>query len=234
VDYYFESDTTLGYEHQLEPGDEHSTDEHSTAMETARGWELRYLDDAPLAIDSESATRVGGNELERIGAAPVRCNDGIARIAIAEATPERFAAVREHFSGDLEIGVVKATTLASLLDAVSVSGGPFDSEPDATAAPAAPVWGRSLERVLSAFDDEATRLHELRSQLQQLGDEMAARETRVQELESEIQQMQVERLRDQEAADRLRYELSDRDNRLDRALAKTQELAAVIQGGRLQ
>jgi hypothetical protein len=46
--------------------------------------------------------------------------------------------------------------------------------------------------------------------------------------------MQVERLRDQEAVDRLRHELTDRDNRLDRALAKTQELAAVIQGGRLQ
>jgi chromosome segregation ATPase len=103
-----------------------------------------------------------------------------------------------------------------------------------TGAATAPVWGRSLERVLSAFDDEATRLNELRGQLQQVGGEMAAREARVQELESEIQRMQVERLRDQEAVDRLRHELSDRDNRLDRALAKTQELAAVIQGGRLQ
>jgi hypothetical protein len=229
VDYYFESDTKFDFEHQLEPGDD-----HSAAMEMARGWELRYLDDAPLAIDSESAARVGGNELARIGAAPVRCDDGVARIAIAEATPERFAAVREHFSGTLEIGVVKPSTLASLLDAASVSVVSSDDETDLTAAPTAPVWGRSLERVLSAFDDEATRLHELRGQLQQVGGEMAARETRVQELESEIQRMQVERLRDQEALDRLRHELSDRDSRLDRALAKTQELAAVIQGGRLQ
>lgn len=229
MDYYFESDTTFDYEHEVEHGDE-----HGAAMETARGWELRYLDDAPLAIDSESATRVGGNELARIGAAPVLCDDGIARIAIAEATPERFAAVREHFSGALEIGVVKASTLASLLDAASVSAVASRDEADTTGGPAAPVWGRSLERVLSAFDDEATRLHELRGQLQQVGGEMAARETRVQELESEIQRMQVERLRDQEAVDRLRHELSDRDNRLDRALAKTQELAAVIQGGRLQ
>jgi hypothetical protein len=229
VDYYFESDTTLDFEHQLEPGDE-----HGAAMETARGWELRYLDDAPLALDAEAAARVGGNELARIGAVPVRCDDGVARIAIAEATPERFAAVREHFSGGLEIGVVKTSTLTSLLDAASVSAVTSGDEVDVTAAPNAPVWGRSLERVLSAFDDEATRLHELRSQLQQVGGEMAARETRVQELESEIQRMQVERLRDQEAVDRLRHELSDRDNRLDRALAKTQELAAVIQGGRLQ
>lgn len=227
MDYYFESDTTFDYEHQLEQGDE-----HSAAMEIARGWELRYLDDAPLAIDGESATRVGGSELSRIGAAPVLCDDGIARIAIAEATPERFAAVREHFSGALEIGVVKASTLASLLDAASVSSS--GDETDVTGAATAPVWGRSLERVLSAFDDEATRLNELRGQLQQVGGEMAAREARVQELESEIQRMQVERLRDQEAVDRLRHELSDRDNRLDRALAKTQELAAVIQGGRLQ
>lgn len=230
MDYYFESDTTFDYEQQIEPGDE-----HSAAVEVARAWELRFLDDAPLMIDSETAARVGGNELARIGAAPVLCDDGVARVVIAEATPERFAAVREHFSGNDEIGVVKASTLASLLEATSVSAVSSGNEADMTAAaPTAPMWGRSLERVLSAFDDEATRLNELRSQLQQVGGEMAAREARVQELETEIHRMQVERLRDQEAVDRLRHELSDRDNRLDRALAKTQELAAVIQGGRLQ
>ena len=230
MDYYFESDTTVDYDHQVEPNDE-----HNAAMDTARGWELRYLDDAPLALDSESAARVGGNELAHIGAAPVRCDDGVVRVVIAEATPERFAAVREHFSGTHEIGVVKASTLASLLDDASVSA--VSSAPEAeemTAAPAAPVWGRSLERVLSAFDDEANRLNELRGQLQQVGGEMAARETRVQELETELHRMQVEHLRDEEAIDRLRHELTDRDNRLDRALAKTQELVAVIQGGRLQ
>jgi chromosome segregation ATPase len=96
------------------------------------------------------------------------------------------------------------------------------------------VWGRSLERVLNAFDTEATRLHELRGKLTELGGEMAAREQRVQELETELQRIRIERLRDQEAADRLRHDLADRNNRLERALAKTQELAAIIQGGHLQ
>jgi predicted nucleic acid-binding Zn-ribbon protein len=63
---------------------------------------------------------------------------------------------------------------------------------------------------------------------------MSAREQRVQELETELQRMRVERLRDQEAVDRLRHELSDRNNRLERAMAKTNELAAIIQGGHLQ
>ena len=63
---------------------------------------------------------------------------------------------------------------------------------------------------------------------------MAGRERRVQELETELQRMRVERLRDQEAVDRLRHELGDRNNRLERALAKTHELAAIIQGGHLQ
>jgi predicted nuclease with TOPRIM domain len=102
------------------------------------------------------------------------------------------------------------------------------------AAAAAPVWGRSLERVLSAFDTEATRLQDLRGKLQELGGEMSAREQRVQELEAELQRMRVERLRDQEAVDRLRHELSDRNSRLERALSKTNELAAIIQGGHLQ
>ena len=231
-DYDFENktETTFDGEQRVEPGDE-----HSVAIATARSWELPYLDDEPLLIDSESATRVGGEELARIGAAPVRCGDGNVRVVLADATPERIAGIREHFSGAVDIGVVKSSTLASLLDAASmaVASSGTDSVTMGAAA-AAPVWGRSLERVLTAFDTEATRLQDLRNKLQELGGEMAAREQRVQELETELQRIRVERLRDQEKVDRLRHDLGDRNNRLERALTKTQELAAIIQGGHLQ
>jgi hypothetical protein len=229
VDDYFEHETTYDEEQQrVEPGDE-----RSSAIATARSWELPYLGDEPLVIDGDSATRVGGEELARIGAAPVRCDDGDVRVVLADATPERIAAIREHFSGAVAIGVVKASTLASLLDAASLSVATSGTVASGAAA-AAPVWGRSLERVLNLFDTEATRLQELRGKLQELGGEMAARETRVQELETELQRMRVERLRDQEAVDRLRHELADRNSRLERALTKTQELAAIIQGGHLR
>jgi hypothetical protein len=229
-DYYFESETIFGKEQRVEP-----EGERELAIATARSWELRYLDEEPLLIDSESATRVGGEELARIGAAPVRCGDGNIRIVLADATPERIAAIREHFSGSLDIGVVTTSTLASLLDAASMAVASAGTDPVANgAAAAAPVWGRSLERVLSAFDTEATRLQDLRSKLQELGGEMAAREQRVQELEAELQRMRLERLRDQETVDRMRHDLADRNNRLERALSKTQELAAIIQGGHLQ
>jgi hypothetical protein len=230
VNEFFDSDTMFGEEQRVEPGDE-----RSAAIATARSWELPYLDDEPLLIDSESATRVGGEELARIGAAPVRTADGSVRVALADATPERIAGIREHFSGAVDIGVVKASTLASLLDAASLAVASSGTDPVANgAAAAAPVWGRSLERVLSLFDTEASRLQELRTKMQELGGEMAAREHRVQELETELQRIRVERLRDQEAVDRLRHELSDRNSRLERALSKTQELAAIIQGGHLQ
>jgi hypothetical protein len=230
-DYYFESQNETTFDDgNLEPGDE-----RSAAIATARSWELPYLDDEPLLIDSESAIRVGGEELTRIGAAPVRCGDGSVRVALADATPERIAGIREHFSGAVDIGVVKASTLASLLDAASMAVVSSGTDQVATgAAAAAPVWGRSLERVLTAFDTEATRLQDLRNKLQELGGEMAAREQRVQELETELQRIRVERLRDQEKVDRLRHDLADRNNRLERALAKTQELAAIMQGGHLQ
>ena len=229
-DYYFESETMFGDEQRVEPADE-----REAAIATARSWELRYLDEEPLLIDSESAIRVGGEELARIGAAPVRCGDGNIRIVLADATPERIAAIREHFSGSLDIGVVTTSTLASLLDGASMAVAAAGTDPVANgAAAAAPVWGRSLERVLSAFDSEATRLQDLRGKLQELGGEMAAREQRVQELEAELQRIRVERLRDQETVDRMRHDLADRNNRLERALAKTQELAAIIQGGHLQ
>jgi hypothetical protein len=230
VDDYFELETTFDDEQRIEPGDE-----RSAAIATARSWELPYLDDEPLVIDSESAARVGGEELARMGAAPVRCGDGNVRVVLADATPERIAGIREHFSGAVDIGVVKTSTLASLLDAASLAVASSGADAVTSgAAAAAPVWGRSLERVLSLFDNEATRLQELRGKLQELGGEMAAREQRVQELETEIQRIRVERLRDQESVDRLRHELADRNSRLERALAKTQELAAIIQGGHLR
>jgi hypothetical protein len=228
-DYYFESETAYDDERRVEPGDE-----RSMAIATARSWEFPYLDDEPLLIDNESAVRVGGEELARISAAPVRCGDGKVRVVLADATPERIAGIREHFSGAVDIGVVKASTLGSLLDAASMAVASSGTDTVATgAAAAAPVWGRSLERVLNAFDTEATRLQDLRSKLQELGGEMAAREQRVQELETELQRIRVERLRDQEAVDRLKHELADRNGRLERALTKTQELAAIIQGGHL-
>ena len=230
--YYFESETETTFDdaQRVAPGDE-----RSAAIATARSWELPYLDDEPVLIDSESAARVGGEELARIGAAPVRCADGNVRVVLADATPERIAGIREHFSGAVDIGVVKTSTLASLLDAASMATVSSGTDPVTNgAAAAAPVWGRSLERVLTAFDTEATRLQDLRGKLQELGGEMAAREQRVQELETELQRMRVERLRDQEAVERLRHDLTDRNNRLERALTKTHELAAIIQGGHLQ
>lgn len=230
MDDYFERETTYGDEQRVEPADE-----QSTAIETARSWELPYLEDEPFVIDSESAARVGGEELARMGAAPVRCEDGRVRVVLADATPERIAAIREHFSGTLAIGVVTPSKLASLLDAATVSVA--SAAPDTVtsgAATAAPVWGRTLERVLGLFDTEATRLQELRGKMQELGSEMAAREQRVQDLETELQRMRVERLRDQEAVDRLKHELADRNSRLERALSKTQELAAIMQGGHLR
>jgi hypothetical protein len=228
VDDYFESETTFDDEPRVAPGDE-----RTEAIETARSWELPYLGDEPVVIDSESAARVGGEELARIGAAPVRCGDGSVRVVLADVTPERIAAVREHFSGGIEIGLVTPSTLAPLLDAASMAAAGANAVSSGAAA-AAPVWGRTLERVLGLFDNEATRLQELRGKLQELGSEMTARERRLQELETELQQVRVERLRDQEANDRLRHELADRNSRLERALSKTQELAAIIQGGHLR
>jgi len=229
VDDYFESDTMYDDEQRVEPGDE-----RTAALETARSWELRYLENDAIVVDGESASRVGGEELARIGAAPVRCDDGKVRVVLAEATPERIAGIREHFSGGIEIGVVTPSTLVSLLDAATISVASNGDHVASGAATAAPVWGRTLERVLGLFDTEAVRLQELRGKLQELGGEMAAREHRVQELETALQRSQVERLRDQEMVDRLRHELADRNGRLERALVKMQELAAIIQGGHLR
>ena len=229
--YYFESEneTTFGDEQRVEPGDE-----RSAAITTARSWELPYLDDEPLLIDSESAARVGGEELR----ASALLRSAAATATSASSSPTRRPSASPAFASTSPAPWTSASSrprrslpcstprrwraVSSVTDQVT-NGLPLRR----------PVWGRSLERVLTAFDTEATRLQDLRGKLQELGGEMAAREQRVQELETELQRMRVERLRDQEAVDRLKHELSDRNNRLERALSKTHELAAIIQGGHL-
>src|SRR6201987_1220433 len=121
---------------RVEPGDE-----RSAALDTAGNWALRFLEDDALLLDGESASRVGGEELARIGAAPVRCDDGNVRVVLADATPERIAGIREHFSGGIEIGVVTPSKLASLLHAPTASVASSCSDPILNgAAAAAPVW----------------------------------------------------------------------------------------------
>ena len=77
MDDYFESETTYDDEQRVEPGDE-----RSAAIATARSWELPYLDDEPILIDGESAARVGGEELARIGAvtSPASAERELARL----------------------------------------------------------------------------------------------------------------------------------------------------------
>ena len=202
-------------------------DERSSARELARQWRLPYLEEEGLAVDAGSVARVGREELGRMSAVPVRCADGSLRVVLAEATSERFAAVREHFSTEVSLAVVTPSTFAGLLEATMT---PTVEETESTA----PAWGQTFERLLGLFDDEAGRLQALRQKLQQLGSQMKDREQRVEQLEAELAQVRIDRIRDQETIDRLRHELGERDGRLDRAARKAQELAAIIHGGGLR
>jgi hypothetical protein len=178
----------------------------------------------------------------------------VSRVEAGAADTETEAFEREATAGvtDLKDGAESAdnpTTYPNwrpVMDEYFENDTVFDetfSEPNGTSAAlqsledealGAPAWGRSLDRVLGLFDSETTRLHELRGKLTGLGKEMAAREARVKELEAEIQRFQIERLRDQEIVDRLKHELTERNSRLERALANTQELATIIQGGKVR
>ena len=204
-------------------------DEQHAARELAKQASLPYLDDQRLVVDESSVARVGVEEVARLRAVPVRGADGGLRIVVAEANGERFAAVREHFSTGISIGVVTRSALERLLESARRPAAP----PAGPAASPAP-WGQSLERVLGLVDDEAVRLQVLRHKMQQLGSQMSEREQRLQQLETDLARAGIDRLRDQETIDRLRHELAERDGRLERAMLKAQELTAIIDGGGLR
>ena len=201
----------------------------SSAREIADRWGLPYLEDEVLEIDAASVSRVGPDELVRLAAVPVRSGEGGVHVVVAEPTHERYASVREHFSIDVEIGVVTTATLERLLEAARI-----DSAPVAAAAGTTSTLGETFGRVLSLFDEEASRFQSLREKLQQLGSHMNEREQHLQRLEGELAQARVDRQRDQQTIDQLRNQLSEREGRLEQAAAKAQELAAIIHGSIIQ
>jgi hypothetical protein len=193
----------------------------AAARQTAERRGLPYLDEEPLEIDAASAARVGREELLRLGAVPVRSGDGAVRIVLAEISNERIAAVREHFSTDVTLGVVTNATLERLLDATPTSTAPSNRE--------AGILEQDFERVLNLFDEEADRFNAVRQKLQQLGGQMHEREQHVHQLEADMARLRVEAQQSELTIDRLRRELSDREGRLERAAAKAQELAAIVE-----
>jgi len=198
-------------------------DEDSARAAARQGAERRglpYLDEDPLDVDAPSAAQVGREELLRLGAVPVRSGDGTVRVVLAETSSERIAAVREHFSTDVSIGVVTSSTLERLLDATPSSTAPTSRE--------AGILEQDFERVLNLFDEEADRFNAVRQKLQQLGGQMHEREQHVHRLEADVARLRAEAQQRELTIYRLRRELSDREGRLDRAAAKTQELAAIV------
>jgi hypothetical protein len=199
-----------------------------SAREIAERWGLPYLEDEQLEVDTPSVSRVGPDELMRLAAVPVRCGEGGVHVVVAEPTDERYASVREHFSTDVEVGIVTAATLDRLLDAARTHTAPVDAPVGAA------TLGETFGRVLTLFDEETTRFVALRQKLQQLGSQMSEREQHLQRLEAELAHARVERQRDQETINQLRHELAERDGRLERAASKAHELRAIIQGSVLQ
>jgi Type II secretion system (T2SS), protein E, N-terminal domain len=192
--------------------------------EIAQDRGLPHLDGEALDLDAPSVARVGPDELARLGAVPVRRADGSLRVVVAETTSERIAAVREHFSTEVALGLVTASTLERLLDAARTPAASADAEAGTGSL------GETFERVLSLFDEEAGRFQVLRQRVQQLGSQTSEREHRLQQLEAELVRIRVEREQDQVTIERLRNDLAERERRLDRADTKVQELAAIIRG----
>ena len=121
----------------------------------------------------------------------------------------------------MSIGVVTSSTLERLLDATPSSTAPTSRE--------AGILEQDFERVLNLFDEEADRFNAVRQKLQQLGGQMHEREQHVHQLEAEMARLRVEAQQSELTIDRLRRELSDREGRLERAAAKAQELAAIVE-----
>ena len=202
----------------------------ASARELAERRGFSYLDEEPLDVDGPSAARVGADELVRLGAVPVRCGDGSLRVVVSGTTDERIAAVREHFSTEVAVGVVTPATLDRLLDAARTTTKPPAEAPIAAAPAPTDNLHQNFERVLNLFDEETGRFQVLRQKLQQLAGQMSEREQRLTQLEEELARARVERQHDQMTIEQLRNDLHDRDGRLERAAAKAQELAAIIRG----
>ena len=102
----------------------------------ARQWRLPFIDADALSVDSPAFSGLSIAEARDLGGCPVRLDNDVSAVAIAEPSESRFAALRESF-GEVVFVVVARCALERLLQSRPAVGGALDASSSSASASSA-------------------------------------------------------------------------------------------------
>ena len=181
-------------------------DERQLALLLARQWQLSFLDEHELSPDPEALAILSTEEARQIGAVPVRWEDEVLRVVVAEPTEDRLVEARARIPKEVAFAVVTHGAFTRLLSRTELAAAESETEHVADGAQA-PVQETpsderpGFEELLGSLDDETEQLSRLRGQIQQFAAFVAERDQKTARLETRLAE------RDQTAA-RLETELA--------------------------
>lgn len=207
-------------------------DDRQLALQLARQWQLPFLDEHEVTPDASALAGLVG-DARRTRAVPVRCEDGLVRVAVAEPTDERLAEARARASQDVGFAVVTLGTFQQLLARIEdAPTGAGDEVAEAPQGPSAGAPSRDFDALLGLLDDETARLEALRERVERFARAVAERDQVVRRLETELDAARIAREQDRLAVNRLQGEIHERDRLLDLVGGKVEELASTLRAGR--
>lgn len=193
-------------------------DERQLAMLLARQWQLPLLDEHELAPDATALATLPLEDARQIGAVPVRWEDGVLRVAVAEPTEERLAEARARIPREVTFGVVTHGAYTNLL--TDGEQAPTEQTPSDER--------RGFDELLGSLEEETAQLSRLREQVQQFAAFIAERDQAAARLETELVAARAEREQGLQTINHLEAELQERDRLLVLVDAKAHELISAL------
>jgi Type II secretion system (T2SS), protein E, N-terminal domain len=199
-------------------------DEAGLARVLAEQWDLRFLEDASLAVDQAALRLIATEDARRVGAVAIGFDEGRPLVALSEPTAERFADVRSLVGSEVAFAVVTAGTLERLFAGGSAATVFQNDSPPSDPAALNP----QLELVLE-LDEGITLLAGVRSKLEALDNllqtsqrELAASQERLAALEAEREQGRVR-------IEQLESDLARRDELLGVLKTKVSDFTSILE-----
>jgi hypothetical protein len=199
-------------------------DEAGLARVLAEQWDLRFLEDASLAVDQTALRLIATEDARRVGAVAIGFDEGRPLVALSEPSAERFADVRSLAGNEVAFAVVTMGTLERLFaggsaDAVSQNGSP----------PSDPAELNPQLELILELDEGITLLAGVRTKLEALDNllqtsqrELAASQERLAALEAGREQARVR-------IEQLESDLARRDELLGVLKTKVVDFTSILE-----
>jgi hypothetical protein len=199
-------------------------DEAGLARVLAEQWDLRFLEDASLAIDQAAFRLIATEDARRVGAVAIGFDEGRPLVALSEPSAERFADVRSLAGNEVAFAVVTMGTLERLFAGGSEAAVSQNGSPPSDPAELNP----QLELILE-LDEGITLLAGVRSKLEALDNllqtsqrELAASQERLAALEAGREQARVR-------IEQLESDLARRDELLGVLKTKVVDFTSILE-----